>query len=54
MTLFREIMDVVGMAVDTAGVAIMVIGGCLALAHFLLGKQGRTLNAYRVCRQDMG
>jgi uncharacterized membrane protein len=47
-------MDFVGTAVDTAGVAIMVIGGTLALARFLLNKQGRTLNAYRICRQDMG
>ena len=54
MTRFREIMDLVGTAVDTAGVAVMVFGATVATARFLFNKQGRTLNAYRLCRQDLG
>ncbi len=47
-------MDLVGTAVDTAGVAVMVFGATLATVRFLFNKQGRTVNAYRLCRQDMG
>ena len=47
-------MDLVGTAVDTAGVAVMVFGATPASVRFLFNKQGRTLNAYRLCRQDMG
>ena len=45
-------MDLVGTAVDTAGVAVMVFGATVATGRFLFNKQGRTLNAYRLCRQD--
>ena len=54
MTRFREIMDLVGTAVDTAGVAVMVFGATVATGRFLFNMQGRTVNAYRLCRQDMG
>ena len=54
MTMFREVMDLVGTAVDTAGVAVMVFGATIATVRFLFTKQGRTVNAYRLCRQDMG
>jgi uncharacterized membrane protein len=47
-------MGLVGTAVDTAGVAVMVFGATLATVRFLFNKQGRTVNAYRLCRQDMG
>lgn len=47
-------MDLVGTAVDTAGVAIMVIGAIIAIARFLFRRHGHTINAYRLCRQDMG
>ena len=47
-------MDIVGTAVDTAGVSIMVIGAVIATARFLLKSQADALNAYRVCRQDLG
>jgi uncharacterized membrane protein len=54
MEQFREIMDFVGTAVDTAGVAIMVIGAFVAMGRFLIRRQGNALGAYRVCRQDLG
>lgn len=47
-------MDLVGTAVDTAGVAIMVIGATMAIARFLFMRRGETITAYRLCRQDMG
>jgi uncharacterized membrane protein len=43
-----------GTAVDTAGVSVMVIGAIIATARFLLKSQADALNAYRVCRQDLG
>ena len=32
----------------------MVIGAIIATARFLLKSQADALNAYRVCRQDLG
>ena len=54
MERFREIMDIVGTAVDAAGVSVMVIGAIIATARFLLRSQTDALNAYRACRQDLG
>lgn len=54
MEKFREIMDLVGTAVDTAGVSIMVIGAFVAIARFLNRRHGDALGAYRVCRHDLG
>ena len=54
MERFREIMEFLGTAVDTAGVSVMVIGAIIATARFLLKSQADALNAYRVCRQDLG
>ena len=50
----QEIIEFVGTAVDTAGVSVMVIGAIIAAARFLLKSQADALNAYRVCRQDLG
>ena len=47
-------MDLVGTAVDAAGVAVMVFGATIATVRFLFTTEGRTLDAYRLCRQDMG
>ena len=54
MERFREMMEFVGTAVDTAGVSVMVLGAIIATARFLLKSQADALNAYRVCRQDLG
>jgi uncharacterized membrane protein len=54
MTLFREIMELVGTAVDTAGVSIMVIGALVAVVRFLSRRNGDAIGAYRLCRQDLG
>lgn len=47
-------MDVVGTAVDAAGVIIIVIGALFAAGQFLLRKKGDAENPYRLFRQNMG
>lgn len=44
-------MEIVGTAVDAAGVLIVVVGALLATGRFCLQ---RTANAYRQYRQDLG
>jgi uncharacterized membrane protein len=51
---FREIMDVVGTAVDTAGVSVIVIGALIATTRFLFQRRGETSILFRLYRQDMG
>lgn len=51
---FREIMDVVGTAVDTAGVSVIVIGALIATTRFLFQRRGETSSLFRLYRQDMG
>jgi uncharacterized membrane protein len=46
-------MELVGTAIDTAGVSVMVIGAIIATARFLFRRHGDTIGAYRLCRQDM-
>jgi uncharacterized membrane protein len=54
MSGYREVIEVVGTAVEIAGVAIMVIGATIATGRFLLVRSGGTIKAYRLCRQDVG
>jgi uncharacterized membrane protein len=54
MMRFREIMDVVGTAVDTAGVSVIVIGALVATTRFLFQRRGETSILFRLYRQDMG
>ena len=51
---YREIIEIVGTVVETAGVAIMVIGATIATVRFLFRRHGDTVSAYRLCRQDIG
>ena len=51
---FREIMDLVGTAVDTAGVSVIVIGALIATIRFLFQRRGETSILFRLYRQDMG
>lgn len=48
---FRHIMEIVGTAVDAAGVFIVVIGAFIATVRFALR---RSENGYRQYRQDLG
>ena len=54
MVRFREIMDVVGTAVDTAGVSVIAIGALIATIRFLFQRHGETSILFRLYRQDMG
>jgi len=54
MMRFREIMDVVGTAVDTAGVSVIVIGALIATIRFLFQRRGEPSILFRLYRQDMG
>jgi uncharacterized membrane protein len=47
-------MELVGTAVHTAGVSVMLIGALIATARFLFRRHGDTIGACRLCRQDMG
>ena len=47
-------MDVVGTAVDTAGVSVIVIGALIATTRFLFQRRGETSILFRLYRQDMG
>jgi len=54
MAHFREVIEIVGTAVEVAGVAIMVVGATIAMIRFLFLRGSITVNAYRLCRQDVG
>ena len=54
MMRFRKIMDVVGTAVDTAGVSVIVIGALIATTRFLFQRRGETSILFRLYRQDLG
>ena len=54
MMRFREIMDVVGTAVDTAGVSVIAIGALIATTRFLFQRRGETGILFRLYRQDLG
>ena len=47
-------MDVVGTAVDTAGVSVIVIGAIIATTRFLFQRRGDNNILFRLYRQDMG
>jgi len=51
---FREIMDLAGTAVDTAGVSVIVIGALIATIRFLFQRRGKPSILFRLYRQDMG
>jgi uncharacterized membrane protein len=47
-------MEVVGIAVDAAGVSVIIIGAVMATARYLFRAPVGTTNPYRLYRQDMG
>jgi uncharacterized membrane protein len=54
MNHFKEIVEIIGIAVDGAGVAIMAVGALLASIRFLLGKHRGGDPPYRAFKQDLG
>jgi uncharacterized membrane protein len=51
---FREIVELVGLAVDGAGVLIIVVGILVASVRFALPAARKASDAYRMYRQDVG
>jgi len=54
MATYREIMGSIGMAVDSVGVLVIVIGAILATGRFLVHQHGGQGQQYRLFRQDLG
>ena len=54
MTRFRELMDVVGTAVDGVGVLVVVLGIAIASWRFLFVRGRAAGEPYRAYRQDVG
>ena len=54
MNHYREIMDVIGTAIDGIGVLVIVVGALLATGNFLFRKQEKSGDSYRLYRQDLG
>ena len=51
---FRQLMELVGTAIDAVGVVIIVAGALLATGRFMFSKQKGENTPYRLYRQDMG
>jgi uncharacterized membrane protein len=54
MSQFREVMEIVGTAVDAVGVLIVVAGALYATGRFLLPRREDASGRYRRYRQDLG
>lgn len=54
MERFREIVELVGLVVDGAGVLIIVLGMLAASLRFALPAARKAEGAYRTYRQDVG
>ncbi len=51
---FIDAIEQVGKGIDTAGVAVMVIGALVAAARAVIGATTRQLDIYRHFRQQLG
>lgn len=54
MPAFRHIAENVGVAIDAAGVAVIVIGLVVACARYLIRMRAGSEDPYRQFRQDLG
>jgi uncharacterized membrane protein len=54
MSYYRDLMEVVGTAVDGVGVFIIVAGALLASWRFCRRRRGEPGDSYRLYRQDLG
>ena len=54
MPRFKEIVEQVGLVVEGAGVAIIVLGLLVASVRFVLPGARKAVDAYRRYRQDLG
>src|SRR5260370_27348237 len=53
MTYFRDVMEIIGTAIDAMGVLMVVAGALLATGRFLL-RWGRPEDPFRRYRQELG
>jgi uncharacterized membrane protein len=51
---YRDLMDLIGRAVDALGVFIIVIGAVVATARFVAGARSGFADSYRSYRQGLG
>lgn len=51
---FRHIIEIIGLAIDTAGVLVIVIGALYATSRFLLQRPKAPGEGYSVYREDLG
>ena len=54
MERFRQVMEIVGMAVDGVGVFIVAAGALVATAHLVVRRAHNAGNYYSSYRQDIG
>jgi uncharacterized membrane protein len=53
-TYYRDLMELIGRAVDAVGVLIIVVGAVLATARFAGHAKGNFTDSYRSYRQGLG
>lgn len=51
---FRHLIEIVGVAIDGAGVLVIVLGALIATGRFLIQRAHGPGEGYRVYRQDLG
>jgi uncharacterized membrane protein len=51
---FREVMALIGLALDGLGVLIVAVGAVVAMLHALLQRLHTVSDRYRVLREDLG
>jgi uncharacterized membrane protein len=54
MEFYRVLMEGIGMAVDAAGVLVIVVGALLCTHRFLFRRKEGAADSYRLYRQDLG
>ena len=54
MDYYRELMDIIGTAIDGAGVLIIVVGAIHSTCRFLFRRQEGPANSYKRYRQGLG
>ena len=51
---FRHIIEIIGVAIDSAGVLVVVLGALIATGRFLIQREKAPGEGYRLYRQDLG
>ena len=51
---FRHIIEIIGVAIDSAGVLVVVLGAVIATGRFLIQRAKAPGEGYRLYRQDLG